>query len=380
MDLKLTAIRGPYAGRTAIIKESELTIGRDRSNNIPLGDDASVSRIHAKLFRSNGRWFLVDLGSSSGTFLDGIRVGAEPISILDSAELAIGASHFRLDLAAPELPQPLVAAPSEPLVPSLPPISSVRRPTGRALREALAVYDRGLKQALWDLVVTKEEVEELQRVQMRLGLTDGDTFELRAQAYAFLADRITKLGRDDLMDANAHLLESFGLVGSGHPAVVSALTRHVAQLHLKELSKGNLPQVIHSRLRLLSSEVSHIEIEAKLLEERVVRSGWMSGHVGATFRIAKGVYFNLGGTEGRYISERDIVPVSKGILAITNQRIAFLGNPKTFEAKWGKIMGIDPMADGLAVYVANRTKSGLFQYESPEQAEVVAAVCSALLS
>lgn len=56
---------------------SRVTIGRGPSNNIALGWDTEVSRVHAELERLQGEWTLVDDGlSRSGTWHNGERVVA----------------------------------------------------------------------------------------------------------------------------------------------------------------------------------------------------------------------------------------------------------------------------------------------------------------
>lgn len=52
---------------------SEFVIGRDSDVQVPLAD-ARVSRRHARLFPLDGGWWVEDLASSNGTFVDGERV------------------------------------------------------------------------------------------------------------------------------------------------------------------------------------------------------------------------------------------------------------------------------------------------------------------
>lgn len=80
------------------------------------------------------------------------------------------------------------------------------------------------------------------------------------------------------------------------------------------------------------------------------------------------------------MSERAVVPVSKGTLALTSERIAFLGNPKSFEVKWDKVMSIEPFSDGMTVFIANRARAQTVQYDIPELAEVVAMICSSYVA
>lgn len=53
---------------------SHITIGRDPANDIVISTDPSVSRRHAQLQKSGAVWKVFDLGSSNGTFVNGLRV------------------------------------------------------------------------------------------------------------------------------------------------------------------------------------------------------------------------------------------------------------------------------------------------------------------
>src|SRR5581483_12111807 len=48
----------------------ELTVGRAPGCQVSLADDSTVSQLHARLFRRDGRLFVEDLGSTNGTFLN----------------------------------------------------------------------------------------------------------------------------------------------------------------------------------------------------------------------------------------------------------------------------------------------------------------------
>jgi ABC-type multidrug transport system ATPase subunit/pSer/pThr/pTyr-binding forkhead associated (FHA) protein len=73
----------------------DLRIGRAADNDLILDEDLLVSRYHAELHAlSNGRFELVDLGSSNGTFLNGRRV--DRIELEDLDVVSIGQHVYRL--------------------------------------------------------------------------------------------------------------------------------------------------------------------------------------------------------------------------------------------------------------------------------------------
>jgi pSer/pThr/pTyr-binding forkhead associated (FHA) protein len=64
---------GPQAGVGATLVDEPVIIGRGSDCQIRLDDDYSSTR-HARLFLSEGQWWVEDLGSTNGTYLDGQRV------------------------------------------------------------------------------------------------------------------------------------------------------------------------------------------------------------------------------------------------------------------------------------------------------------------
>jgi pSer/pThr/pTyr-binding forkhead associated (FHA) protein len=72
----LEIVRGPYAGATFPIEKPVCSIGRGPQCDVRVRDD-SVSTSHATLLRKGAAWFVVDLRSANGTFVDGLRVAGE---------------------------------------------------------------------------------------------------------------------------------------------------------------------------------------------------------------------------------------------------------------------------------------------------------------
>ena len=79
-----------------VVCENEFLIGksRERVQGVITGNNA-VSRVHCKIVRQNGSYFVVDMGSSNGTYVNGKRIHPnvpEPIS--DRSQLRIANAEF----------------------------------------------------------------------------------------------------------------------------------------------------------------------------------------------------------------------------------------------------------------------------------------------
>lgn len=70
---QLVARDGPYRGERFLLNDGETTVGRVPGNDVIL-DDASVSRRHAKLVKTEGTFTLFDLRSSNGTRVNGSKI------------------------------------------------------------------------------------------------------------------------------------------------------------------------------------------------------------------------------------------------------------------------------------------------------------------
>jgi len=72
----LEIVRGAYAGASFSIDRAVCSIGRGPQNDVRVRDE-SVSTNHATLLRKGTTWFVVDLRSANGTFVNGLRVAGE---------------------------------------------------------------------------------------------------------------------------------------------------------------------------------------------------------------------------------------------------------------------------------------------------------------
>ena len=72
----LTIVGGPHDGKTMPIAKPRVTLGRTEDNDVAVGEPW-VSRGHAEIVRSDVGYHLRDLGSTNGTFVNGLGIGKE---------------------------------------------------------------------------------------------------------------------------------------------------------------------------------------------------------------------------------------------------------------------------------------------------------------
>jgi pSer/pThr/pTyr-binding forkhead associated (FHA) protein len=111
---------------------TEITIGRDPSNRIPIADQF-VSKFHAKLVISQSSITLVDLGSANKTYVNGAPIREAAVKYGDELQFA----GVRCRLLAPEGEQRVAAKPAPP--PPPPRAASVPRPAPPSAPSAASV-------------------------------------------------------------------------------------------------------------------------------------------------------------------------------------------------------------------------------------------------
>ncbi|MBA3293363.1 MAG: FHA domain-containing protein [Geodermatophilaceae bacterium] len=90
--LRVTA--GPLAGTRITLGGQTILIGRADDSTLVLTDDFASSR-HARLTQREGRWYVEDLGSTNGTYLDQQRVQG-PLAVAPGQPIRIGATVIEL--------------------------------------------------------------------------------------------------------------------------------------------------------------------------------------------------------------------------------------------------------------------------------------------
>jgi len=79
--------RGPNAGSTFLLDEGSSSVGRGTDSTVFL-DDITVSRAHATFERrEDGSWFVRDVGSLNGTYVNGEQVDETKLASGDEVQI-----------------------------------------------------------------------------------------------------------------------------------------------------------------------------------------------------------------------------------------------------------------------------------------------------
>ena len=91
----LVGVAGPYTSATFRLDRDRIEIGRDPSNTIVLESDPGVSRKHAVIVKQGTGYLVQDLGSSNGTYVNGVRVQSAALNPGDVVHFGSSSFEFR---------------------------------------------------------------------------------------------------------------------------------------------------------------------------------------------------------------------------------------------------------------------------------------------
>ena len=98
-EAHLLVEEGPEAGKEFRMARSNV-LGRSADNDISLPDD-TVSAQHANITFRKGQWWLEDLGSKNGTFLNQAPI-EQPLVISSGDKISLGSVHLAFKAGLPD--------------------------------------------------------------------------------------------------------------------------------------------------------------------------------------------------------------------------------------------------------------------------------------
>lgn len=102
--INLEVITGQETRIPNFFTENEIVIGRDKNCTLPVSDEA-VSAQHALITFHHRQWWLEDLNSTNGTFLNQEKI-ISPIVLTTGDELKCGDTLFRVRIGFDHQPSP----------------------------------------------------------------------------------------------------------------------------------------------------------------------------------------------------------------------------------------------------------------------------------
>jgi hypothetical protein len=176
----------------------------------------------------------------------------------------------------------------------------------------------------------------------------------------------------DEEDAFAKVAEAMGLTQAAFEA-----NPIYTRFQVAKLNDGRLPVVDSPKLMAQKGEVVHLETSAALMKEVAIHE-WRGGSQGVSFRVAKGVRYRVGAMRGHLVTVGTELQVADtGILSITSQRAVFLGERKTVEIPYSKLLGMNMFSDAISFSLSNRQNAPLIKLGM--STDVMAALLNAAI-
>jgi len=249
-------------------------------------------------------------------------------------------------------------------------------------RQQVAELRALLANAMADRHISDAEYQRIDKFHDEMMLTQEDFIKV-------LSDTFSAVVQDVLRDRRVTNEEWQGLMQIAKrlnfaQETIDDLSRQTAYfglLHAIEVNRfEDLPAASNSGINLQKGEIDYFTAHGSLMEERVVRTHTVGRSSGVSVRLMKGVTYRTGGSRGRIESERQVVPVSGGLLTITNKRIVFSGDNRSINAPLEKVLIVELFNDGIRFGQTNKQKPSLIKFADSRNAEIFGLYVSRILN
>lgn len=236
------------------------------------------------------------------------------------------------------------------------------------------VFLASLTRAAEDGKLTDDEIKEIQIRYTELELTQEDLKGVRAKAYN-AALRAAKADGSVTAEEEAELAKLQQLLMIPDSEIAKP-KKELARLRLlTEIQNGNPPTIAVSNVIFQKAELAYWSEPASILEERVVKRRYEGDSQGFSFRIARGVSYRVGSHRGHIVTDTAVMPVSSGELIVTNKRVIFRGNAKSFNIRLDKLLELNFYSDGVRL-TDDKGKPRLVKFDDEGNTDIVGATLS----
>jgi FHA domain/GAF domain len=98
---EIFVVSGPEKGRCIPFEADKVVLGRAPENDIQM-KDKSISRRHLRIERRGGQYFIMDMGSKNGTFIEGARIEPErEYEVTEGMPIALGRTFMSIGKSCP---------------------------------------------------------------------------------------------------------------------------------------------------------------------------------------------------------------------------------------------------------------------------------------
>jgi signal transduction histidine kinase len=264
---------GPNDGRTIILAKPTITMGRLPANDLVVNEPA-VSRRHAEITHSETGYFLRDLETTNGTFVNQQDIGKEEYQMKEGDRVCLARTDtsfiFTIDSSKTiQIPKSSASAPGAGFIEGLGRLPGSRQEQAAALQENLRQLESAYQQASnyaqqLDQELTEETQQEQESIQRRVAqearederkklaeeLHDETMADLAAMALEVgLLRRHASQGADSAEGDSSEVQESLADLGT---------RLKDTNLRLRQMVQGMFPSVL-TNLGLITALRSYFE-------------------------------------------------------------------------------------------------------------------------
>jgi hypothetical protein len=134
---------------------------------------------------------------------------------------------------------------------------------------------------------------------------------------------------------------------------------------LWNLDHGIFPVIHNPSITLARDEQCYLNVNATLIENKLVHAGYSRTSTGVSFRVMKGVNARIGGGRYRPVKE-NIREIHPGTLYLTNSRIVFNAGGKSFQIPFYKLISHNARGGSLELVIQNKSYSLRVNYKEAE--------------